>query len=99
LATFLGEDFAGLPPGDTMQISALNTIIAAQQARSTPTPPRPAPNAPAAQKAAAPEASPPQDFAPLAFGQAAAPGPAANASAPPPYPAGARLGSQVDIRV
>jgi len=81
-----------------MQISALSTIIAAQQARSA-TPARPAANAPAARPAAAAPA-PTEDFAPLAFatqpGAATAQG---DAPARPAYPANAPLGSQVDIRV
>jgi hypothetical protein len=84
-----------------MQISALSTIIAAQQARS-PAPARPATNTPpAAKPAAAPAVAPSEDdFAPLSF---AAPASAmtatADAPARPAYSAGAPLGSQVDIRV
>ena len=83
-----------------MQVSALSTIIAAQQARSM-TPARPAANTPAARPAAAAAApAPSEDFAPLAF--ATQPGAAsAQGDAPPrpAYPANAALGSQVDIRV
>jgi hypothetical protein len=97
LATFLGEDFAGFPGRhDSMQISALSTIIAAQQARS-PAPARPAVNTPAA-KTAAVAPSPVEEFAPLAFTAQTTAAPE-DAPAKPVYPANAPLGSQVDIRI
>jgi len=81
-----------------MQVSALSTIIAAQQARTAAPPARQA-AVPDMKKAAAPEAPTTQDFAPLSFAQAPAEPSAAGAPAPPAYPANARIGSQVDIRV
>ena len=82
-----------------MQISALSTIIAAQQARSPAPVARPAVSTPAAKTAAA-APQPVQEFAPLAFAaqttEAAAP---EDAPAKPVYPANAPLGSQVDIRI
>ena len=83
-----------------MQISALSTIIAAQQARSAP-PARPAANAPVAKPAVAPAAAPSvEDFAPIAFAaQTSATTAMADAPPRPAYPANAPLGSQVDIRV
>ncbi|HTW33719.1 MAG TPA: hypothetical protein VMD53_03800 [Rhizomicrobium sp.] len=77
-----------------MQVSALNTIIAAQQARGA-TSARPPVNAAGVK-------TPPgtQEFAPLAFAapttEAAA---AADAPPRPAFSANAPLGSQVDIRV
>jgi len=68
-----------------MQISALHTIIAAQQAR----PARPAAEAPSAR---APASS---SFAPLDFSKTANAAP----TAAPACSANAPLGSQVDIRV
>ena len=82
-----------------MQISALSTIIAAQQARS-PAPARPAANTPAAKPAVAAAPSPVQEFAPLAFtAQTSAAAAPKDAPAKPAYPANAPLGSQVDIRI
>jgi hypothetical protein len=82
-----------------MQVSALSTIIAAQQARTAAPPVRQtAVNAPEAPKTAAP-ATAAQEFAPLSFAQAPAEPSVPSASAPPAYPANARIGSQVDIRV
>ncbi len=81
-----------------MQISALSTIIAAQQARSPAAPARPAASMPAAKTATV--AAPPsvEDFAPLAFAaQTTAAG--EDAPAKPVYPANTPLGSQVDIRI
>jgi hypothetical protein len=82
-----------------MQISALSTIIAAQQARSAGPAARPAAAAPAAKPAVA--ATPPvQDFAPLAFAAQTSAMTATEDTPPrPAYPANAPLGSQVDIRV
>jgi len=81
-----------------MQISALNLIIAAQQARSA-APPRQAPTAPAA-RAPTPvaEAKPAEaagEFAPLAFRTSAA------EPTPVPAPPGRLMppGSKLDIRV
>jgi hypothetical protein len=74
-----------------MQVSALHTIIAAQQAQTA------RPQRPAAATAEAKAAPPAQGFEPLAFA-----GPsteAAQAPAQPAYSASAPLGSQVDIRV
>jgi hypothetical protein len=86
-----------------MQVSALNLIIAAQQARGA-TPAQPAPQT--APQAKVPEAGKPafspasSDFTPLSFGsQAAPPQPAASSTAPAGYPANAPVGSQIDIRV
>lgn len=81
-----------------MQVSALNLIIAAQQARSS-APPRPASQtkAPEIQTAAASEAS--SDFAPLAFKAQTDPQQPAKSAAPQGYSPSAPLGSQVDIRV
>ena len=71
-----------------MQISALNTIIAAQQAKS----------AQASRPAVAPQAKPAAPgFEPMAF--AASPAEEAQAPAKPAYSASAPLGSQVDIRI
>jgi hypothetical protein len=67
-----------------MQVSTLQTIIAAQQAR-TAQPQRPA---------AATAEAPAKGFEPLAFAE-----PATQAPAQPAYSASAPLGSQVDIRV
>jgi len=73
-----------------MQISALHTIIAAQQSRMS-APARPA------QPAEAAKNSQPAAFAPLDFSEAqildAAP------TTAPAYSANAPLGSQVDIRI
>ena len=76
-----------------MQVSAINLIIAAQQARDA-TAPRTASQtkAPATGNSAAPSS----DFAPLSFGSRAAP--AQPAAAPAVYSANAPLGSQIDIR-
>jgi hypothetical protein len=100
LATKLAEDFAGLPGRQGMQISALSTIIAAQQARGA-APARPTVNAPAAKPAAAAAATASaEEFAPIAFAaQTTAMTATGDASAPPGYLANAPLGSQVDIRV
>jgi len=77
-----------------MQVSALSTIIAAQQARA---PTRPAANTQAAKPATAPSTD---DFAPLSFAApASATTATAEALARPVYPANVPLGSQVDIRV
>lgn len=78
-----------------MQVSALHTIIAAQQAQNAK-PQRPA-AAMAEAKAATPAPTPTDGFEPLAFAGPAAE--AAQAPAQPAYSASARLGSQVDIRV
>ena len=87
-----------------MQVSAINLIIAAQQAAA----PRPASQARAPQtktpEVAAPKmgnsVAPSSDFAPLSFGSPAAPArPAASSTTPTGYSANAPLGSQIDIRV
>jgi hypothetical protein len=74
-----------------MQVSALNLIIAAQQARTATPPARPAeakPNSPPQATSA--------EFAPLSFKpQTAEPA----QDAPARYNAAAPLGSQIDIRV
>jgi hypothetical protein len=90
LATFLWEDFAGRSGRHDMQISALHTIIAAQQAR-TAAPARPAPPTEAA------KSSQPSAFAPLDFSEAQIPD--TTSATAPAYSANAPLGSQVDIRV
>jgi hypothetical protein len=74
-----------------MQVSALNLLIAAQQARSGAAP-RAVP--PAAAKAAETAAD---SFAPLAFKGAGADAPAASGTNP--YSPSAPLGSQIDIRI
>ena len=81
-----------------MQVSALSTIIAAQQARSATPTARPAAGTQAAKTAAAP--LPGQEFAPLAFAAPAAATTATeDAPARPAYLANAPMGSQVDIRI
>jgi hypothetical protein len=80
-----------------MQLSALNSIIAAQQARGQ-TPAKPA-AAPAAADVGKPsETGTAQDFAPISFGKSVA-APAQAASPPSNYAANAPLGSRIDIRV
>jgi hypothetical protein len=90
-----------------MQVSALNLIIAAQQARGTSVLPSalqtkaPETEAPKVNKSEAQ----PSDFAPLSFGSksfgahASAAQPVASGAAPAVYPANAPVGSQIDIRV
>jgi len=82
-----------------MQVSALNLIIAAQQARSASAPrPVSQTKAPETGSPAPPQQS--SEFAPLSFGSQAAPAqPAASSTAPARYPANAPVGSQIDIRV
>lgn len=77
-----------------MQVSALNTIIAAQQARNA-TPARPAAQATAS--ANTEEQSTTAPFAPLAFKTASAP--QQQAASANPYSPTAPLGSQIDIRI
>jgi hypothetical protein len=74
-----------------MQVSALNMIIAAQQARNTP-PQRPAPPTIENPKAAGPVSS----FSPPAFKAESAPLQGAPANS---YSPSAPLGSQIDIRI
>jgi len=88
-----------------MQVSALNLIIAAQQAHGASAP-RPASQTPASQTKSpeAPKAgnspAPSSDFEPLSFGSQAAPAQAAAPSTTPTgYSANAPLGSQIDIRI
>jgi len=71
-----------------MQVSALNMIIAAQQARNTP--PRPAPPTIETPKAAA------GSFSPPAFKAEGTPPQAAPTNS---YSPSAPLGSQIDIRI
>lgn len=89
------------PNGPSMQVSALNTIIAAQQARAASSATRPNP-AQASSSASAPLAASkqPDTFAPLAFAEAdKAPAATALRPAANPFVAPVSLGSQLDIRV
>lgn len=70
-----------------MQINALNTLIAAQQARQSSTLPRTA----ALKAEPAPNALPEKEFLPLPF--------EAKPAADTPPPSSAPPGSQIDIRV
>lgn len=81
-----------------MQVSALSTIIAAQQARPIT---RPTPTTPASKPAVSAAPAVVDDFAPLSFAAPPSASSATPADAPPrpAYPANAALGSQVDIRV
>ena len=84
-----------------MQISALNLIIAAQQARSA-APPHAA-TGPSTKSAAAPKS--PEEFTPIAFGASGAAEPTtrswaqANSAQANSFAAAVPLGSQIDIRV
>lgn len=79
-----------------MQVSALNTLIAAQQARQ-----QTRPVADAKPVAATEKSQSGADFAPMAFKAAAAGATATQAAAPAAngYSPTAPLGSQLDIRV
>jgi hypothetical protein len=103
LATFLWENSAAFPRSDgyPMQVSALNLIIAAQQARGGAAPQRPTGSNAASPAQAAPAAArDANDFAPMAFkASVEAPPAPAQRTAANPFVASAPLGSQLDIRV